>query len=242
MFEKIITETHSFMQSISEFLGNAWTELIFFFGILKILILHRNVSIPKSFNHEFPNEMKILNKFLVDICKKEKIKNIPKIEVVNFFEPASALSLFSIIPSSIHLPKEELALQKDLKCAKATILHELAHIKHEDSFFSFMFFCVLYFSVLYCAFVSFEVSIIALMICTKIFQHYNHYIEYRADAMTKKYNLEFYLIKQLAWFEHAEPSCDTLTHPSLMKRNKKLNPKHHRLTLKKATRLLKLPL
>lgn len=235
MFEKIITYIHSMFYYMSEFFNLAREEFSFGYGLLKSIFFH-SVRPTRNFNHEFPKEMATLNKFLGDICKKEKIKQIPQIEICNFFEPACAFSFFSFIPSVIYIPKEEFELQKDLKCAKATILHELSHIKHEDSFFSFIIFSFLYFTFLYCLFKSIPLGLASLLVCTKLFQFYSHRIEYRADALVKKYNLEFHLIKQLAWFELQEgPMGDSLSHPSLMKRNKKLNPHNHHSILKKVS-------
>jgi len=235
MFEKIITYIHSMVYYTSEFFNLAKEEFSFGWSLIKSLCF----PVPKNsknFNHEFPIKMEVLNKFIIDICKKEKILQIPKIEVCNFFEPACAFSFFSFIPSVIYIPKEELELHKDLKCAKATILHELSHIKHEDSFFSFIIFSFLYFIFLYSLFQSMILGIISLIICTKIFQFYSHRIEYRADALVKKYHLEFHLIKQLAWFELQDgPMGDSLSHPSLIKRNKKLNPLNHRSIIKKVS-------
>lgn len=185
--------------------------------------------------HEDVNELyKVqhleLTKFLTKVCIKEKIL-VPNLLIVTPEIGGCACGLRNY-SAMICVPHDDIDEYTHLKCAKATILHEIGHIKHNDPIIS----SIIYLSsfliisasiiagILNLFFLAPLVAILSLFLVPWIVRLYNHYAEYRADALVKKYGYHKIFVKQLNKLDFESPT-DCFTHPHLENRAKKLEVK-----------------
>ena len=181
-------------------------------------------------NDSYKEQHLELTKFLTKVCQKEKIL-VPNLLIVSP-EVGGCASGLRNYSAMICVPHDDLDEYTHLKCAKATILHEIGHIKNNDPIVS----SIIYLSsvvivllsliagILNLFFLAPLVAVSSLFIIPWLVRRYNHYTEYRADAFVQKYGYQKIFLKQLNKLDFESPT-DCFSHPHLDNRAKKLGIK-----------------
>ena len=188
-----------------------------------------NPKAPKSDIKGLNLKVKKLKRFVKKVATQEGFTP-PKL-VITSEEDGGAAHGIKNYSALIILSKEEVLNDYRLKQAKSILVHELAHIKNNDPLFSSVFYwaaMITYGCLLYCllfANLSLKANLLIiplLIIPSLALKFYNHYTEYRADGLVKKYGLAEEFLNTFDEEDFEEDDC--FTHPSTKDRAKKLVP------------------
>lgn len=185
-------------------------------------------EMPKSDLKGLGKKALKLKKFVKKIAALEGF-NPPKLIITSEEEGGSAHGIKNY-SSVIILCKDEILNDYKLKQAKSIILHELAHIKYNDPLWSSVaywialsFYACLFYGLIFMNF-TWDINLIllsTLFIPSFFLKWYNHFTEFRADKMVKKYGLSENFIDTFDEEDFEEEDC--FTHPSVKDRAQRLN-------------------